>query len=242
MKRILEIIGDIRRRYPCDDFFSNFEEDYRISSEKGGMRDYYCLYNKALITLDNESWEILKEKALNQYMNHREGQKKQGFFNHLNETFAYQYLVHEGFDDVRFIREGPQISPDIQFVAHGIPWCCEVKTLGISDAQIKRRSSFEVIDIADYINLDNGFLNKFSDAVIAARKQMQSWGTNGLVYIIVNFDDPSLDLYQDYHREQLIKFVQDHGFENLFIKIGLLGNESILHNPSFHMPGRPRQR
>jgi hypothetical protein len=226
MKRIHEIIGDLRHRYPRDDFFSSFEESCRISPEK---RYYYCLYNKALMVLDDESWAILKDKALQHYLDHRKGQKKQGFFNQLNEAFAYRYLVRKGFDGVRLIEEGARTSPDIRLTVHNIQSYCEVKTLGISEDEINRRSSHNVIDGAVYASLSDGFLKKFADAVGTARKQIQAWGSNGLVYVIIRFDDIALDYYQDY-RKQLIRFARNQGFENLFIKIGLRGNKSILHN------------
>lgn len=87
MKRIREIIADIRNRYPDDDFFSDFESSCRNSPI---MKKYYQVYNNALIVLDDESWKILKEKALQHYFDHRRGQKKQSFFNQLNEAFAYR--------------------------------------------------------------------------------------------------------------------------------------------------------
>jgi hypothetical protein len=230
MKRIHEIIRDLRYRYPRDDFFSSFEDSCRISPEK---RYYYCLYNKALMALDDVSWEILKDKALGHYLDHRKGQRKQGFFNQLNEAFAYRYLVRSGFGNVHLIKEGKRTSPDIAFAVHKTQNYCEVKTLGISDDEIGRRGSCNVIDGALYVALSDGFLNKLSDAVATAKKQIQAWGPNGLVYVIVLFDDIALDYYQTY-RKQLIKFAQSRGLENLFIKMGLRGNRSILHNTSFH--------
>src|SRR3974390_3112899 len=103
--------------------------------------------------LDASSWKILKKKAVDHYMNQRRGQRKQGFFNQLNEAFAYRYLCRRGFRRVRFIQEGAQKTPDIRFSDHGILKCCEVKTIGISDDEIKRRSSNSVFDGSNYISL-----------------------------------------------------------------------------------------
>jgi hypothetical protein len=230
MKRIPEIIGILRHRYPRDDFFSEFEESCRISAAK---RYYYRLYDKALMTLDDDSWEILKDKAVRHYMDHRKGQRKQGFFNQLNEAFAYRHLVGSGFHDVHFIREGVCKSPDIRFAVDNTQSYCEVKTLGISDEEIRRRSSRKVINGALYVNLSAGFLNKFFEAVVTAQKQIAAWGATGLVYVMILFDDIAQDYYQNY-RKQMIKFALDNGFDNLFIKVGLRGNRRILHNPSFH--------
>lgn len=183
------------------------------------------------MVLDDESLQILKDKALQHYLDHRNGQKKQGFFNQLNEAFAYRYLVSKGFDDVRFIEEGRQTSPDIRFTAHNTQNYCEVKTLGISNDEISRRGSGTVYDGSVYVRLSDGFLNKFFDAVNTARQQIYASGSKGLVYIIIRFDDIALDYYQNY-RKQLITFCKNQGFDSLFIKIGLLGNKRIVHNES----------
>lgn len=224
MRRIREIIAEIRKRYPRDEFFPNFEDSCRNIPDK---RNSYRIYNGALMMLDDESWQILKCKALDHYMDHRKDQKKQGFFNQLNEAFAYRYLVKKGFKDVRFIKENNnKKSPDIRYSVHNTQSYCEVKTLGMSDEEIKRRNTMAVFDSSDYEILKNGFLKKFRDAICTAKQQICAFGSTGLVYIIINFDDGTLDYYQNY-KKQLIAFSQSHGFSNLFIKIGLRGNKSI---------------
>ncbi len=224
MKRILEIIADIRNRYPQDDFFANFEDSCKNCLDK---EKCYRTYNGALKVLDAESWQILKDKVLNQFLNHRKGQTKQGFFNQLNEAFAYRYLVSKGFKDIRFIKEAEdKRSPDIKFSVNNTWCCCEVKTLGISDDEINRRDTMAAYDNSVYVSLTDGFLNKFHDAVNTARKQISAFGSDGLVYIIIEFDDGALDYYQNY-RKQLISFLARQGFEDLFIQIGLLGSKSI---------------
>ena len=77
MKRIREIVADIRNRYPSDDFFSDFEETYRISESK---RKVYQAYGRALNKLDDQSWQVLKEKALRHFQDHRKGQRETEFF------------------------------------------------------------------------------------------------------------------------------------------------------------------
>jgi hypothetical protein len=227
MRRILELIDDVRGRYADDSFFSNFEHSCQISDLK---TIYYRAYNKALMVLDDESWQILKDKALQHYLDHRQGQKRQGFFNRLNEAFAYRYLVNKGFDDVRFIKEGKNKSPDIRFKVNNTQNFCEVKTICISNNEISQRSAGGTChDSLIYVRLTHGFLNKFCYAINQARQQISSFGFNGLVYIIINFDDSALDNYNNY-RKQLIELSKDHGFSNLFIKIGLLGNRRISIN------------
>lgn len=225
MKRIREIIADIRQqRDSCDDFFLDFESSCKNNPSK---RRAYRVYNDALMALDDASWGTHKCKAIKHYKNHRAGQLKQGFFNLLNEAFAYRYLVRKGYSDVRFIKEnGRHKSPDISFSVSGISNYCEVKTLGISKNEIKRRNIMQVYDSSCYESLDHGFLNKFCTAVNVAREQISACGSAGLVYVIINFDDFTLDYYPNYRR-QLVAFSKTHGFDGLFVKVGLHGNKRI---------------
>lgn len=223
MKRIVELISAVRNKYPKDDFFADFESSYKISQTK---KAHYQIYNRALMTLDDASWKILKKKSLRHYMDHRKGQRKQGFFNQLNEAFAYRYLVETGFSDVRFIPEGKTSRPDLGYTCNGIQMYCEVKSLGISNDEIVRRHESAVYNGAVYTKLDNGFVNKFCDAVKQARRQIGALGSDGLVYLLVCFDDIALDYYQIY-RKQFIDTCRKNSFNNLFIKIGLIGNKRI---------------
>ena len=88
MRRFRELITAIRTAYPGDKFFADFEANLRVPARYKQCR----YYNDALMLLDDQSWAILKAKAIQQYENHREGQTKQPFFNQLNEAFAYRHL------------------------------------------------------------------------------------------------------------------------------------------------------
>jgi hypothetical protein len=178
------------------------------------------------MTLDAESWNILKTKSLQHYMDHRKGQRKQGFFNQLNEAFAYRYLVGTGVSGVRFIQEGKASRPDIGYTCNFVQMYCEVKSLGISNDEIVRRNEGIVYDGTVHAKLDDGFINKFCDAVKQARRLIGALGSNGLVYLVVRLDDIALDYYRTY-RKQLIDTCRKNGFDNLFIKIGLLGNKRL---------------
>jgi hypothetical protein len=220
MKRISELVADIRKKYPNDDFFSDFERSCAIA------RKHLRSYDEALMVLDNESWQILKDKALRHYLDERRGQRKQGFFNQLNESLAYRYLVRKGFRHVRFIKEGKNQSPDISFGTSNMSGYCEVRTLGISVNEIGRRSSHSVYDLSEYRDLSPGFLGKLKCDFDQALCQIRSFGDKGLVFIVIRFDDIALDHYQRY-REQLAKYCQDQRFDNLFLKIGERGNKRI---------------
>jgi hypothetical protein len=128
---------------------------------------------------------------------------------------------------VRYVREGRRKSSDIEFEdARGQIMHCEVKSLGISDDEICRRSSRKVYDGMVYFILKEEFLNKLHKAIDSAWTQIHSRGTDGLVFILITFDDIALDHYKR-HRKQLITSLRSRRQSNLFIKIGLLGNKRI---------------
>ena len=223
MKRFIELVADVRERFPDDDFFADFDDSCRVEPVK---RKHYRSYNEALMQLDDESWNILREKAIGHFKDERDGQRKQSFFNQLNESFAYRYLLRRGFENIQFIKEGKKKSPDISYIDRGTESYCEVKTVGLSDDEIGRRSSHGVHDGGVYFNLSTGFLNKLEADVNRAWEQIHSLGENGLVFILVRFDDMVLDHYGRY-RKQLTEFCRERGFENLVIRIGHRGNKRI---------------
>lgn len=223
MKRIREIIADIRKQYPNDDFFSDFEETYRISESK---RKAYQAYGRVLNELDTQSWQVLKEKSLRHYNDHRKGQKKQGFFNQLNEAFAYSYLNKQGSNNIKFLEEDGTRKPDLEYIYKNVKGYCEVKSLGISDEEISRRGSLSTINGQVYCSLSCGFLNKFHHAIYSAWEQINAMGNEGLVYVLIKFDDIALDNYKNY-RQQLVDYSRRHKLHSVFIKIGYLGKKRI---------------
>jgi hypothetical protein len=234
MKRFRELVAAARERFPDDDFFAGFESGCRLQPSR---LKHYRPYNDALMLLDNEAWSTLREKALAHFRNERTGQRKQAFFNHLNEAFAYRHLQRSGFKNIRFIEEAKEKRPDLGFVDGGTECYCEVKTIGLSDNEIKRRETHGAQDGAVYVNLSPEFLNKLSATVETAWTQIRSLGEHGLVFIIVNPDDIAWD-YRKRHRKQLTEFCRSQGFENLVIKMGYLGNRGIRINHRFSVGSR----
>ena len=158
------MVTEVRKQFPEDPFFFDFEGLLK-DQEK---RRHYPAYNDALTLLDDDSWPLLKAKAIREFRNEREGQRKQGFFNQLNEAFAYRYLICKGFSNVRILAEGKEKRPDLSYLDHGILCHCEVKTLGISDDEIKRRDDTKAFNLAIYRDLSDVFERKLLAAVKAA--------------------------------------------------------------------------
>jgi hypothetical protein len=93
MGRFRELVALIRAKHPGDRFFANYDQKLTVPE----LGDDYRAYERALHFLDSESWTELRIKAVNHFMDHRLGQRKQGFFNQLNDAFAYRHLVRRGY-------------------------------------------------------------------------------------------------------------------------------------------------
>lgn len=212
----------VREAYPTDRFFDDFAESCRSNPAK--MKAYRT-YDDVFRLLDSESWGILKAKAVAHFRDHRPGQLKQGFFNQLNEAFAYRHLLRQGSTAVRMLPETGERVPDLQYIAGRVRKHCEVKTLNISDEEISRRESANAFSNV-YLGLGDGFFKKLSDAVATGRSQIAAQGTEGLVYVVAIWDDMALDYYRVYRR-QLASFAREKSIDNVHIKVGLRFNRRM---------------
>jgi hypothetical protein len=213
MQRITELIHAVRATHPDDDFFRSFETDLCINDLK---EDFFNTLNEALITLDNESWRILKEKALVHFRGYREGQRKQDFFNHLNEAFAYQHLVSQGYTAVKFlIDDKSNKTPDLSYIERDKEYFCEVKTIGISQDEINRRAITNLyVERSMYVKLQPEFLKKLANTICKAKEQIDAKG-EGFVFLLIGFDDST---YIETYRNQITSFVESSVRTKLVIK------------------------
>lgn len=223
MRRVRELISIVQEAHPTDVFFTNIESTWKTLPQ---ARTQYAAYNRALRMLDTNSWTDLKTKALRHFLDHRKGQQKQGFFNQLNEAFAYEFLVRRGCTDVQILMETGKTVPDIGFKFNGVRASCEVKTIGISEELIARREEMQGFSGPIYSQLSDGFLNKLTGTLTSAQLQISSQGTTGLIYLIILFDDFTLAYYEKY-REQILNTILAHEAPNIYIKVGLLGQRRI---------------
>lgn len=225
MQRVRELIAAVEKAHPRDRFFGPLDE---ILNDSRHARAQYGAYERAFSYLDQTSWRELRRKAVEHFRDHRAGQLKQGFFNQLNDAFAYQYLVRKGCSHVRVKPENGKTCPDLSYREHGQERFCEVKSMGISKEEIDRRErqQKEILDLSVYHRLSEGFLHKLGAAMTNARQQITSQGAEGLVFVVVNFDDFTASHYQTY-RPQLENQVLTHEAPEVFVKIGLTGTRHI---------------
>lgn len=223
MRHIRQLIALAKATYPNDGFFAGVEQTVKLVPE---ARAQYRAYERALSTLDSKSWIVLRDKAIAHFTDHRIGQQKQGFFNQLNDAFAYQYLLRRGYEHVRILQETGKTQPDIEYMDGGEKRFCEVKTIGISDAVIARRAKVQVTSSSIYQELSSEFLSKLESTLNAADCQIKACRGTGLIFLLMYFDDFTLDHY-DRYREQISARLESHTAENIYIKIGLTGRKHI---------------
>lgn len=226
MDRFRELVALIRAKHPRDHFFANYDQKLTIPE----LGDDYRAYERALHCLDTESWTELRTKAINHFMDERPGQLKQGFFNQLNDAFAYRHLVRRGYRQVRVLRERGKTQPDIEYFDRGERLFCEVKTLGISDEQIARRDVPRCFRSSIYYELDEGFLGKLRGTLDVAQGQINARGCSGMVYLVMLFDDFTLEHYDKY-RKQVHSCIQAHTAKNVYVQVGLRGRRHVEKGP-----------
>ena len=227
MRHIRELIALTKVAHPNDRFFGNLDLILDVYSAE------YRAYERALCYLDPESWVKLRIKAIVHFPDYRNGQLKQGFFNQLNEVFAYQHLVRRGYRQVRVLHEVGKTQPDIEYMDGDERLFCEVKTICISDKQIARRNTNQLLrgDAPIYDVLSDGFVNKLQSDLDKASRQINARVAKGLIYVLIFFDDFTVTNYDTY-RKQICTCIQTHKAENVFVKVGLLGRRHIQKNPT----------
>jgi hypothetical protein len=224
MKRVLELVELVRMKYPEDRFFDDF--DHRLTSLPL-MAKYYGAYENVFCALDDQSWRILTRKAIDHFLDHRVGQLKQGFFNQLNDAFAYKYLTSIGCSDVTLLMEDGKACPDISYVDRVGKAYCEVKTISISSDEITRRSSSKVFDSGHlYGALGPTCLKKLNEAMDKAVTQMSKRGAIGLTYVLMHFDDLALDHFAVY-RQQIRDCLVSHPAPQVVLQVGVLSDYKI---------------
>jgi hypothetical protein len=224
MRRFAELAGLARSRYPKDKYFDDLENSVRLSAL---ARNQCLAYERAFTTLDQSSWSALRTKALAHFTHHREGQWKQGFFNQLNEAFAYRLLRQRGFARIKVLPELGKTTPDLEYFEGRYRRHCEVKTISISDEAIKRRSSSVAYNTyAIHGELSPQFIAKVVSAIGLASAQITAVGGGGLIFLNVHFDDFTLQHYSRYRR-QLAACLNSVPTPNIYIKIGTAGRKFV---------------
>ena len=225
MSRFLELLDAVRLSHPHDEFLDKL--DQRLASTPLVAKQY-AEYEDAFETIDDGSWKVLMVKARDHFLDHRNGQLKQGFFNQLNDAFAYRHLVSCGCQDVAILAEDSRPCPDISYVDNaGHRRSCEVKTINISKDEIARRSSKGIFSGPNhYATLGPTCIKKLNNAMDMAVTQMAARGAIGLIYILMHFDDVTLDFFESY-AQQIGDCLASHAASEVVVRVGILGSHTI---------------
>lgn len=230
MKRMNELIKKIEEK---DNFFYEFIESCDVNPHRFS---FYEELNSVFSSLEENSWEKLKNKAIKSYLDHRSDIReefkevviKQGFFNILNEAYAYKYLKEKRSINIEFLDERKnKKTPDLKFMHENKVYFCEVKTLAVSLTQLERQKNKEGYDCSIHGQLGDSFFDKMEKTIKTARKQIKGGAENhrGLIYLLINFDDITLDYFARY-KEQIDRFLS---------QINTSREESFLVRRCFHL-------
>ena len=224
MRRVQDLIHSIRKEYPNDNFFADFE----ASLERWPLkRHHYQRYEQAFETLTARSWDNLRKKAVAHFNETRPYQKKGPFFDQLNDAIACQWLVRRGFTAVTVLEEVPGDKnpkcPDISFLAGTKKLYCETKTINTSVLEYQARATPKYRDSKQYAQLGPTFFKKIDDAIETATKQIQAVCNFGLIFLLVSFDDFTMTYYAR-HRIQIATHMRNHHGLPFLIKFGMHGS------------------
>lgn len=228
MNRFDKLIRELKEIYPEDWWLQACNSE---GAQDDLFTDKFDVYRKALPFLDSESWGILKTKLLLAFKQSIPRRGKTPFFNLLNESLAYQYLVESGFDNVHLIKESNVKTPDLSFHTEQEAQYCEVKTINVSDEQLNLyECESGQISSYDYKNLTNQFFEKLKSTIESACDQFQFVSAKHIVYIIIKFDD-----FSGIHRQNYISSISNFlnlnfSEQSIYIRFGTIENESINHN------------
>jgi hypothetical protein len=235
MNRFKLLIRELRNRFPNDEWLKNYDETIKYKDET--FHEKYDIYSDALECLNQASWEVLLNKAPALLKQTDLERGKIAFFNELNETLAYQYLIECGFENVQLLEAKDQKNKkncdlefhknkkncDLEFHKAGSQYFCEVKTINVSIEELERSSKGEVFDGSVYAQLNDNFFKKMSDCIDVAKVQLKSRSdsSENVIYLVVHFDDWT-GFYHERYKQQLDDFFENKGINcQVYLRIGL---------------------
>ncbi len=195
-----------------DAYFQNFEAHLKGEDV---IFETFAHWEKNLQELDSAAWNVLKRKASG-YLQRRDpsGRAWQQLFDVLGEASAYGYLKSDGCLEVHFIPESKHRTPDLEGMRDNMRVLCEVKTMNVSDAEIRRRTTHQVVKGSN--RLSQEFLGKLGALIENAKTQLQSYDPSGsaqhVVYINICFDG-SIGTYHPWKEDylnQIRQHLMDH--------------------------------
>jgi hypothetical protein len=195
-----------------DAYFQNFEAHLKGEDV---FFETLALREKNLQELDSAAWNVLRERlpaiwsAETRVVAH--GSQ---LFDVLGEASAHGYLKSDAFLEVHFIPESKHRTPDLEGMRDNTRAVCEVKTKNVSDAEIGRRTTRQVVTGSNQLSQE--CLGKLGGFIEDAKTQLQSYDPSGsgqhVVYINICFDG-SIGTYHPWKEDylhQIRQHLMDH--------------------------------
>ena len=205
---VYELIDAINDRNSPRAYFRDFETSIEESPKKAGV---WAAREGQFQSLDTPSWEQLKAEAI-PYLSAKDenGRGWTQLISILNQARAHNYLKRRGCSGIRFIPRAKQAgieTPVLEAKLGGREVLCEVKTLEISDDEVKARK--EILGRNTQQDLPAPFLNKLTKTLAKAQSQLHSYRANTnsecIAFLVVNFDDWPGEYKESYYRD-----IDDH--------------------------------
>lgn len=212
LPRVYELRDLIEDPNAPTSYFHNFEKS--ILDHPGGesKKRTWLSREKEFQRLDKDSWEFLKNKA-RPYLTTKQtnGRGWEQLISILNEVRGYVYLSDVGCSRIQFIPEAGKENhqtPELQGELDSTIILCEVKTLFVSEDEVRRSREREAGTIEN--QLSTGFFKKLKSAIDKAQGQIKAYkeenyesaeNVRRIVYIIPNFDDFLGEYKANYYKQ-----------------------------------------
>lgn len=157
-------------------------------------KNFYTSLAEKLNRLDQASWEYFKEDCRH-YLCKKDSQRGWSqLFDKFNEVKCYCYLLDKGCHTIKFIPRSKKNgikTPDLLGKNQEFTFLCEVKTINLSEKEIKRRNNGDSKEVA--YKLNEGLQAQIKNAITEAKEQLNNYFADNIkskiIYIFINNDD-----------------------------------------------------
>ena len=218
---IYELIDAIEDRKSPSVYFRDFESEIEESPSKARI---WAAREALFASMDRLSWEALRSEA-DPYLTAKDaiGRGWSQLIAILNQARAHNYLKRHGCLEIAFVARSSKSrtkTPDIKASFVGQEVLCEVKTLEISDDEVKARK--EMLGRNIQWELPPQFLAKLSKTIVKAQSQLHSYRASlqseCIAFLVMNFDD-WLGEYKSTYYRQIDEHLRGRGSEECRVVI-----------------------
>lgn len=232
MPRLYELRDLIADPSSSDAYFQRDFDDRLQNSDH--VRQIYARWESDLQGLDAAAWESLKNEVSPYLTRRQSGRGWEQMFNILNQAHAYKYLKGLGCSNIHFIPRFTDRTPDLEAVLGSCSVLCEVKTINISQDEVKARVKTRQTPTVRFTEtkLKDGFFGKLDFDIADAKSQLHAYDSSETAqcYIYLNF---AFDDFFAEYKEQYFQQIDEHLSRN-----PISGVQLVFHNDetAFYRP------